>query len=194
MYGRFSMTYWLQVLLKSVLDDNAPVKSKTGNQVLFMNSELRKAMNQRDMWRIKHFKNKDKKLRIKYVHGDIVPQIYMKIRFRNTLTKNAIKAMVTKNFYDTTRPFLSAKCSRHSGSTIILRKNNDILTNPGKIAEMFYDIFASISEDKNEPGHLAECDLQFDFSPISEKDIFRDMWDIENCKTARHAAFRWNML
>ena len=67
----------------------------------------------------------------------------------------------SKKCYDMIRPFLSNKCSRFSGSTIILWENNDDVTNPSKIAEIFNDYYASIYEYKNEPDDLAECDLHY---------------------------------
>ena len=57
------------VTFMSVLDKHAPIKTKTVNtQVPYMNSALRKAINQRNMWRSKYFRNRnDKQLRMKYV-------------------------------------------------------------------------------------------------------------------------------
>ena len=57
-------------LYTSVLDEHAPVKTKTvsNKQVPHMNSKLRKAMHQRNMWRNRHFKNRrDKITRSHYV-------------------------------------------------------------------------------------------------------------------------------
>ena len=71
--------YWAQNLLfTSVLNEHAPLKTRyiSKPQVPYMNSELRKAMNQRNMWRSKYFKKKgDHHLRQMYV------------KWRNKVTK-----------------------------------------------------------------------------------------------------------
>ena len=63
--------YWAQnMLFTSVLNEHAPLKVKSINkhQVPYMNSELHKAMHNRNMWRGKHFRNKkDKYSRSMYV-------------------------------------------------------------------------------------------------------------------------------
>ena len=57
-----------------------------------------------------------------------------------------LRVNVCEVFRDTDDVFLSGKYIRHSSSTIILRVNNDIATNLDKIAEIFNDYYASISE------------------------------------------------
>ena len=51
--------YWMHDKpFMSVLDKHAPIKTKTVNaQVPFMNSALRKAINQGNMWHSKYFRN-----------------------------------------------------------------------------------------------------------------------------------------
>ena len=53
--------YWAQnSLFMPVVEKHAPLKTRVIHkpQAPYMNSELRKAMNQRNMWRNKHFKNR----------------------------------------------------------------------------------------------------------------------------------------
>ena len=53
--------HWAQNnLLMSVINHHAPLKTKyvKGKNLPYMNSELRKAINQRNMWRNRHFKNR----------------------------------------------------------------------------------------------------------------------------------------
>ena len=63
--------HWFkEKLFLSTLDEHAPSKTRTirNNQVPDMNSELRKAINQRNMWRGKHFRCRtNKQYRINYV-------------------------------------------------------------------------------------------------------------------------------
>ena len=63
--------YWFkEKLFMETLDKHAPSKTRTirNNQVPYMNSDLRKAINQRNMWRGKHFRCRDnKQYRFNYV-------------------------------------------------------------------------------------------------------------------------------
>ena len=55
---------WAQnQLLMSVVNEHAPLETKfvSRNQVPYMNSELCKAINQRNMWRGEHFKSRGNK-------------------------------------------------------------------------------------------------------------------------------------
>ena len=62
---------WAQhQLLMCVVNEHAPLKTKfvSRNQVPYMNSQLRKAINQRNMWRGKHFRNgSNKQYRAMYI-------------------------------------------------------------------------------------------------------------------------------
>ena len=58
--------YWAHCqMFLSVLNEHAPLDSAwiKKEQVPYMNSELRKAIHQRNMWRNKHFKTKEINLR-----------------------------------------------------------------------------------------------------------------------------------
>ena len=54
--------YWAHnVLINDVIDSHAPLKTRSiSKQIPYMNSNLRKCMNQRYMWRSRHFKNPKK--------------------------------------------------------------------------------------------------------------------------------------
>ena len=64
-------SFWFkEKLFTSTLEIHAPSKMRTvkNKQVLYMNSDLRKAINQRNMWRGKHFRCRSNKLfRLNYV-------------------------------------------------------------------------------------------------------------------------------
>ena len=55
--------YWAHnLLVNDVLDSHAPLKTRSvSKQVPYMNSLLRKCMNQRNMWRSKHFRDRKNK-------------------------------------------------------------------------------------------------------------------------------------
>ena len=123
---------WAQhQLLMSVVNEHAPLKTKfvSGNQVPYMNSELRKAINQRNMWRGKHFRDRRNK---KY------SVVYVKLRNKVVkLHKQSIKTYfrqrcVTQNgnkkFFKTIKPFISDKNSNGRGNKIILKEEDCILS------------------------------------------------------------------
>ena len=100
--------YWMHdKLLMSVLDKHAPIKTKTVNtQVPYMNSALRKAINQRNMWRSKYFRNRnDKQLRMKYVMWRNRVVKLHKNSIINYFTHRCHGNVGRKNFYKTLKPF-----------------------------------------------------------------------------------------
>ena len=81
---------WAQnKLLTSVLNEHAPLKVKCINkpQVPYVNSELRKAMHNRNMWRGKHFRNKN----AKYSRS-------MYVKWRNKVVR--LRKISIQNYFD----------------------------------------------------------------------------------------------
>ena len=162
----------------SVLDKHAPVKTKTVNtQVPYMNSTLRKAINQRNMCRSKYFRNRnDKQLRIKYVmwRNRVVKLHKLRIKYvmwRNRvvkLHKNSIRNYFThrcndnvgrKNLYKTIKLFLSTKQSHYSGLEIVLKENDSIISDVFKVADIFNMYYESIAEYKFQSDGLDNLDF-----------------------------------
>ena len=150
--------YWAHnQMFLSVLNEHAPLKTKwiKKEQVPYMNSELRKAIHQRNMWRNKHFKNKRDKL---------ARQNYVKLRNKVVkLKKSSIKTYFDrkcntqfgcKDFYKTVKPFLSDKGSGCNGSNIILREGDVLITDPFHVADVFNTYYASIADYDSVPDGL----------------------------------------
>ena len=131
----------------SVLDRHAPIKTKTVNaQVPYMNSALRKAINQRNMWCGKYFKNRnDKQLRMKYVMWRNRVVKLHKNSIKNYFTHRCHGNVGSKNFYKTIKPFPSTKQSCYSGSKIVLKENDSIISDASKVADIFNMYNASIA-------------------------------------------------
>ena len=143
-------TVWAQQhLLSSIIDIHAPLKQRflRKSQVPYMNSQLRKAIHQRNMWRNKHFKDKrDSIARNKYVH------------YRNKvvkLTKSSVNAYFlkqceghgnNKQFFKTVKPFQGNKSNGGSGNKIILNENDRIITNASEVVEIFNTFYGSIAD------------------------------------------------
>ena len=143
--------YWAQNnLFMSVINEHAPLKVKCINkpQVPYMNSELRKAMNNRYMWRGKHFRNKkDKYARSMYVKWRNKVVKIRKISIQNYFDRRCNKKHNPRDFYKTVCPFLSDKPSSSNGK-IILCDNGNIISDPSHVANisnMYYSAIAAYS-------------------------------------------------
>ena len=132
-----------------VLNRHAPMKSRTvTNSAPHVNSVLRKARNQRNMWRSRHFKNRNNEFfRAKYVY------------WRNkvvSLNRKSIKTYFDvkcdgscsgKNFFKVISPYLSDNKFKN-GSEIILLESNNIITDPFQVSNIFNEFYKSLSEYK----------------------------------------------
>ena len=96
-------------LYTSILDDHAPIKTRfvKNNQVPYMNSVLRKCINQRNMRRVRHFRHR---------HDDYLRSQYVRWRNRVTREKRISVGKYFDNkctgdsgeiFFFTVKPFLS---------------------------------------------------------------------------------------
>ena len=132
-----------------VVNDHAPLKSRYihENQSPFMNSELRKAINQRNMWRGKHFRDKgNRKLRENYTKWR---NKVVKIRNKSISRYFDIKCngkTGSRDFYKTLRPFISNKNASRSANKIVLSENESVITDSSRIAEIFDTYYASLAE------------------------------------------------
>ena len=160
-YHDIDDVYWMHdKLCISVLDKHAPVQTKTVNtQVPYMNSTLRKAINQRNMWRSKHFRNRnDKQLRMNYiVWRNHVVKLH-KNSIRN-FTHPCNDKVGSKNFYKTIKPFLSTKQSHYGGSKVVLKKNDSIISDVSKVADIYNMYCESIAEYKFQSDGLDNLDF-----------------------------------
>ena len=141
--------YWAQnSLFMSVIEHHAPIKTKyvSKNQVPYMNSKLRKAMNQRNMWRSKFFNNRsDGQLRKTYSKWRNSVARLRKHSINNYFKSRCAVASGGKEFFNTIKPFMSSKSSLKC-SKVILRENSDILSDPYEVANVFNKYYASIAE------------------------------------------------
>ena len=125
-----------------------------------MNSALRKAINQRNMWRSKYFRNRnDKQLRMKYVMWRNRVVKLHKNSISNYFTHRCHGNVGSKNFYKTIKPFLSTKQSHYSGSKIILKEDDSIISGASKVADIFNMYYASIAEYKHQSDGLNNLDF-----------------------------------
>ena len=149
--------YWAQnMLFTSVLNEHAPLKVKSINkpQVPYTNSELRKAMHNRNMWRGKHFRNKkDKYSRSMYVKWRNKVVKLRKISIQNYFDRRCNTKHNPRDFYKTVCPFLSDKPSSSNGK-IILCDDGDIISDPSQVANIFNVYYSSTSAYNGIPDGL----------------------------------------
>ena len=97
-------------LYEYVLNNHAPIKTRTvtNKQVPHMNSELRKARNQRNMWRARHFKfRKNKTYRYKYVYWRNKVVSINRRSIREYFDKRCNESNNPRSFYKTILPYVS---------------------------------------------------------------------------------------
>ena len=142
--------YWAyEKSLLDVVNKHAPLKSKCiqGNQSPYMNSSLRKAINQRNMWRGKHFRSRaDSKLRQKYAKWRNKVVRLRKQSIKYYIDKKCNGRAGTREFYKTLRPFFSDKKSVSASNNIILTDKENVITDPRHVAALFNTYYASIAE------------------------------------------------
>ena len=139
--------FFQEKLFKDVIDSHAPVKTKTitKHQVPYMNSELRKSINQRNMWRGKHFrKRSDKHYRAQYVKWRN-RVVHLKKTSLQKYFDDRCNGISNSSFYKAIKPFMASK-HHNNGSKILLCENDSIISDPSKVSEIFNAYYASIAE------------------------------------------------
>ena len=146
--------YWAHnQLFLSILNEHAPPKIKwiIKEQVPYMNSELRKTILQRNMWRNRYFKNKrDKDTKQNYVRLRKKVVILKKTSIQTYFDRKYSIRFGCKDFYKTVKQLLSDKGNGCHRSNIILREGDVIITDPAHVANIFNTYYASIAEYDSE--------------------------------------------
>ncbi len=160
--------YWFKrELFSDVLNEHAPIKQRAikDNFVPYMNSALRKEIYKRNMLRNiykKDPRNNAKWERFRAQRNKVVSMRRDAIRghFDNLSEKDDNK----KSFWEAISPFLSEKSK--SQNNIILKEENDVITDTKEICEIFACFFSSIA---NSIGVPDEIDMS---TPTFLADIF----------------------
>ena len=126
------------ILMFIIITIKIYIKSKTvsNNHVPYMNSQLRKAMNQRNMWRSKFFKNRNNRdFRKHYTQWRNSVARLRKKSINNYFESRCSGPSGGKQFFETIKPFMASKSSR-TCSKIILKENDEILNSSLTIADV----------------------------------------------------------
>ena len=150
-----------KALYESVLNDHAPTKSKTitNKSVPHMNSELRKAMNQRNMWRSRHFRCKSNKiLRNNYVFWRNKVVSLNRCSIRKYFDEKCNTPNNSSSFFKTISPYVTDK-KLTNGSNIILNENDEIVSDSFEVANIFNMYYQSIANYDGMSDSLCELEL-----------------------------------
>jgi len=140
--------YWaFSSLIDDVVDTHAPLKKKflKKENCAHMNSKLRKIMFKKRMAQNKYWRDKGNKkkweeyrlLRNEFVkESKISRRIYFKERCKDGLGN--------RNFWQTIKPYLTDKT--HVSNDIMLREDNNVITDSSEIANIFNDYFKAATE------------------------------------------------
>ena len=146
-------SYWAwNELTMQVVNEHAPIKTKTmkGSRVPYMNGELRRAINVRNMFKRKYDKCKTTLNWNKYRYQrNLVTQLRkrsMNNYIHNKCSNNTSSHCNGKEFWDTIKPLISHKCNIKNDNIILLR-NNEVFTQPDAVASIFNDYFTNIAEN-----------------------------------------------
>ena len=148
-----------KTMYESVLNDHAPVKNRivSNKQVPHMNSKLRKARNQRNMWRNKHFKCRANTIfRNNYVYWRNKVVSLNRCSIKKYFDEKCNGSNTSSSFFKTISPYISDNKLKN-GRTIILRENDNIVTQSAEVAEIFNTYYMSLAEYEGTPDSL--CDL-----------------------------------
>ena len=142
-------SYWFfNSLTMQIVDDHAPVKTKIikGKRIPYMNSELRKSTNVKNMLKRKYDKCKNKTNWLRFrTQRNIVTN--MRKKSMRIFMQN--KCNVTKGgggFWEAVKPLISHK-SVKKNDNIILLNNDDIVNNRSDVCNIFNEYFINVTSD-----------------------------------------------
>ena len=172
-------------LYESVLDVHAPLKTRTISykQVPHMNSDLRKARNQRNMWRAKHFRNRnDIFFRSRYVYWRNKVVSLNRLSIKKYFEEKCKDSKCSRSFFKTISPYISDSKMRN-GQRIILRENDNVISEPLDVANIFNVYYKSIAEYNEICDSLSGLSLE---NVISKHASHPSILSIENHNTLSH--------
>ena len=131
-------------ILADIVDEHAPIKTKIikCDSVPYMNSALRKAQYARNMARNKYKRFGNKFWEENRRHRNNVVAIRKK-SLRNYFSDKCAKQ--DRSFWSAISPFMTDKKNKNM-KDIILRENDEIISDSTKVCEVFNDFFCNVAE------------------------------------------------
>jgi hypothetical protein len=148
-----------------VMNEHAPIKSKLvrNAQVPYMNGELRRAINYKNMLRRKYERNNNK----------VYWERYRKFRNHVTCLRKKSKsqylkqkcndAKASKTFWSVVKPLISDKC-KASQENVILSEGDVIINEPFHACNVFNEFYNTVAADIGQSAaDILQCENNEDF-------------------------------
>ena len=174
--------WFSETLLRDVIDKHAPIKTKVlkYKQVPYMNSELRRAINVRNMLKRKYDICKTKDNWTKYRNQRNLVNKLRKQSIGNYMKKSCSNISDGKEFWGQIKPLLSDRC-KNLNNDIILNNNGNIVNNKKEVCHIMNDYFTSVA--KQTVGHT-HCSAVYDVDEIVNS--FSEHKSIKFIKSLNH--------
>ena len=160
-------SYWLWYeLTMQVINQHAPNKTRTvtGHRVPYMNGELRRAINVKNMLKRKYDRCKSTFNWNKYrTQRNLVTSLLKKsinVYIRGKCNNETNRHGKTSEFWNTVKPLISHKMNKQNDN-IILKDNDQVYTRPESVATTFNNYFTNIAR------HIGQDDRIFDEDSLS---------------------------
>ena len=140
--------YFIGQLYKQVLDEHAPMKTKTvrPKQCVYMNSTWKKAIFKKHQLYNRYWKIKTPQNWHAYRKQRNLCQKLKRTSLRNYIHEKCVNSKSDpRNFWKTVSPYLSDKCKASEGIQLI--ENETLISDPKQVAELFNDKFSTIAND-----------------------------------------------
>lgn len=177
---------WAQNLaLLDVVNTHAPLKQKTlkKDSVPYMNSQLRKLIHRRNQLRNKFWKTKSKSNWESYRILRNKTNAVARESQKNFLSQKCLAAEKSGDFWTTFKPYLSAKGKETS--QIILKDEENIVSDPSKVCEIFSKYYENIAGDIGQEDHFEEVNEMSVKEAITKYENHKSVCNIKRFSNGR---------
>jgi len=153
--------YWaFNVMFKEVLDEHAPIKERTvkTDKIPYMHSSLRQEMYKRSRLKNIFLKNKTSDNWENYKKQRNRTTSLRKKAIKSYFVKKCSNSSSPKDFWNCVKPFFATNSAKNC-SQIILKENNEIVSDSREVANILNDYFIDIAHEIKDT-QLNSCDVQ----------------------------------
>ena len=197
------MYFFQQNLLLEVMDKHAPLKQRMikHNNVPYMNGELRKAINVKNMLKRKYDRCSTTANRELYRKQRNITVRLRKKSLNVYMQQNCNVNKNSQQFWKTVKPLISDKYCKHDNITLM--EHNDVINEPGEVSNVLNEYFINMAADIGQQNNIEHTDdvrniisdyvnhesivriranqqtgAQFDFDQVSAGEILNEMLKI----------------
>ena len=177
-------TYWFfNALTMKIVDEHAPLKTKQikGRKVPYMNGELRKAINVKNMLKRKYDKCNNQTNWTRYkLQRNIVTKLRKKSM--HVYLQNKCKESKTGGgFWEAVKPLVSQKCTKKNDNIILYDTHTcTLVSNKADVCNKFNDYFINVTsnigtDDRLAPGDNTVSCINSHKHHTSVQNIYKDL-------------------